>query len=461
MAAFGRLDAWYFLAPGAAAGRRLSAAKANGVQVESLGGPDGLAKVSQPGRFKRAYAGRGEEYIPYLAPHDAFLYLPTEAGRLSLNRTENLDRYRITRGTLLQTCSGRNLGPNVIADSYLARYATSHDLVRIECGDGRIRNWIAAWLRSRTGQELLRRDKSGSVIDHISVGHVSAQEIPMLDDGTVDEAAHLIGEQFRLVEEARTELAEMLREYEARLPCEARHAPPKGGWTVPASGINNRLDAAFHDPWVASVRQSLLDAGGVLAGDVAHASIPERYKRIYVGAEHGTPFLSGSNVLQYASPHQQYMSERAVRDSERHKVREGMCVYQVDGRAEKALGVPSLVTRDRDGWMATQHIGRLQPRPGVDPGWLWLASRTWQALAQIKALASGSVVDALYESDMEKVVLPPDKGVDGPAVVASWAKFAQARGAEAEAIALVDARLAEVSGVSDVPEDAIIRITGG
>ena len=454
MASLGRLDAWYYLAPGAAAARHMVAAKVAGVAFRRLGGDEGLGRVWQPGRFKRAYAGRGEEFIPYLVPHDAFLYLPTEAGRLSLHRTANLERYRISRGTILQTCSGRNLGPNVIADSYLARYATSHDVLRIEIDDERTRNWVVAWLRSRTGQGLLRRDKSGSVIDHISVGHVSAQEIPMLDDATVDEAAGLIGKHFRLVEAARNELAGALAEYESRLPGDERAAPPKVGWTVRASKLDNRIDAAFHDPWVANIRQGLLDAGGIRVGQVADASIPERYKRIYVAAEHGTAFLSGSNVLQYSSPHQQYMAERAVKDAERHKVRKDMCVYQVDGRAEKALGVPSLVTSDRHGWMATQHIGRLAPKEGVDPGWLWLASRTWQALAQVKALASGSVVDALYVPDMERVILPPPDGVDGISIAVSWERFAQARAAEANAVAIVDARMAEISGVHDGSEDS-------
>lgn len=49
-----------------------------------------------------------------MAPRDAFHYLPDDTERLSLTRTANLDYYRINRGQILQTCSGRNLGPNVL-----------------------------------------------------------------------------------------------------------------------------------------------------------------------------------------------------------------------------------------------------------------------------------------------------------------------------------------------------------
>ena len=105
-----------------------------------------------------------------------------------------------------------------------------------------------------------------------------------------------------------------------------------------------------------------------------------------------------------------------------------------------------MVPSDRDGWLASGHVGRLVPRDGTDPGWLWLAARTWQAQVQIKALASGSVVDSTYPPDMEGVILPPDTGVDGAAIVDAWERFARARAAEAEAVALVDDALAALDG---------------
>jgi hypothetical protein len=171
LGALGRLDAGYYLAPGAAASRRLARAKAAGLRTVKLAGEDGIGVAWQPPRFKRAYAGRGESFVPYLAPHDAFQYLPDDTERLSLKRTANLARYQISRGQILQTCSGRNLGPNVVVDSILARFAVSHDMIRIDIYDEILRYYVVAFLRSNTGQGLLRRDKSGSVIDHITVTH--------------------------------------------------------------------------------------------------------------------------------------------------------------------------------------------------------------------------------------------------------------------------------------------------
>lgn len=78
-----------------------------------------------------------------------------------------------------------------------------------------------------------------------------------------------------------------------------------------------------------------------------------------------------------------------------------------DGRSEKSLGVPSLVTESREGWVASGHVGGLVPKEGTDPGWLWLAARTTHVSLQLKALASGSVVDSTFPEDAASIVLPP------------------------------------------------------
>lgn len=454
---FGRLDASYFLASGATASRRISRVKAAGFDTVRLGGNGGLGRAWQPSRFKRAYAGRAETSVPYLAPHDAFQYLPDDTERLSLTRTENLDRYRIVRGQILQTCSGRNLGPNVLVDGFLERFATSHDLIRIDIDDERLRYYTVAFLRSHTGQGLLRRDMGGSVIDHITVGQVEAQEVPLLDDTVIDRAADLIRQSFELIERARLTLADSLDSYEATLP--VRAAPVTSGnhcWTLNASQFIGRLDAAPYDPWVRQVRNELLAAGGRPVSEFARVlKPPGRYKTIYVGKPYGRAFMSGTQILQLVPAKLQFMAERAFSDVSLYELHEGWSVFMADGRAEKDLGVVAMIPSDRNGWLASGHVGRLTPHPDTDPGWLWLAARTWHVQLQIKARASGSVVDSTYPADIEGVILPPDTGVDGPAISGAWEQFARARVAEAEAIEMIDKTLAAISGGNDA--DAILE----
>jgi hypothetical protein len=55
--------------------------------------------------------------------------------------------------------------------------------------------------------------------------------------------------------------------------------------------------------------------------------------------------------------------------------------------------------------------GRVVPRDGIDPAWLYVVSATLQVQTQIKALACGSVVDALYEADLVAFTLLAAAGV--------------------------------------------------
>jgi plastocyanin len=55
--------------------------------------------------------------------------------------------------------------------------------------------------------------------------------------------------------------------------------------------------------------------------------------------------------------------------------------------------------------------GRVVPRDGIDPAWLYVVSATLQVQTQIKALACGSVVDALYEADLVALTLLVAAGV--------------------------------------------------
>ena len=417
-------------------------------------GDDGLGEVWQPNRFKRLFASAAEESVPYLAPHAIFQYLPEETERLSKHRIDDIDRLLCPAGTIMQTCSGRNLGPSAMADAHTERYYVSDDLIRVTIPEVRMRNFAYAFMHSETGQGLLRRGKSGSVIDHLSVDHVAALEVPLLGHEVVDQVADKIGKALLLIADARLYLSG-IEAYEAQLPDLSGDSARKMGWTVTAGTLTGRLDAAPYDPLVRRVRAELEAMGGKPVGHYGKAQKLERYSRVYVGKGYGSPFLSGSQMLQLQPINQQFMAARAVADVDRHRVHEGWIVYMADGRAEKGLGVPIYLTSDRDGWMASEHVGRIVHFDTTEPGWLWLACRTRHAQLQIKALAIGSVVDTTYPPDMESVILPPLRDTDGAAVREAWEKFATAQALEGEAIKLIDDRLAELSGVSaDARPDA-------
>lgn len=434
-----RLDSKYFLSPGIRAAQYIAAAKVRGVPCLPLGGSDGIARIWQPSRFSKVEAASSEEKIGYLRPYDVFEYLPRAVDYLSVKRTPDIERCRLKRGMLLQTCSGRNLGPAVFVDDYLTRFAIGGDMIRIEIDDLDLRTYTLAFMQSPTGQALLTQGKTGSVIDHLSRAHIAKLEIPLIDQRVRSKVISKMNEAIRLREEARLFLATVLSKFEGALLPVKRAKPEKEGWTIKATELGERLDAAYYDPLVHTLRRKLTRKGGVPVRSVATVIKPGgRYKTVYVDDKHGKPILSGSQLLQWRPINLRYMPERAFKKAADYKVRKNWIAYQADGRAEDALGLPILITDDRDGWLASGHVGRVINKPGVEIGWLYLALRSWAGQVQIKSLASGSVVDSTFPWDMESVVLPPNTNGLSKTVVPMWQNFAKAQRLENEAIALIE-----------------------
>lgn len=396
------------------------------------------ARVWAPARFKRSYAAEAEESLPYLSSYDVFEYIPTAKSHLSVRRTQKLDTYLLRRGCILQTCSGRNLGPAAMVDRYLERFILSHDMIRIDVDDEDFRYYVLAYLQSPIGQELLKRDKTGSVIDHISDSHVRVQDIPLLGTDVISLAADAMKKAVALREEARIVLDDIQTQYEQTLPMLRRDSPTKKGWTTRSVMLGQRIDAASYDPLAAQARKALQNAGGMCVKEVAEVIKPAgRYKTIYVEQEYGRPILSGGQLLEEHIINLRYISPRAFGDVHKYELQQDWIAYQADGRVERGLGTPVLITRDRDGWLASGHVGRLKPKDGVDAGWLYVAARTWHAQIQLKSLASGSVVDSTFPEDMESVILPPPNTIDGARVRQAWETFVQAQEEERKAISVI------------------------
>jgi hypothetical protein len=447
LATHARLDSRYFLAPGIKARECVARAKARGIPCVSLGGPDGIARIWQPTRFIKVEASPREAKIGYLRPYDVFEYLPRAADFVSLTRSADIEPCKLTRGMIVQTCSGRNLGPAAFVDDYLAKFVIGSDMIRIEIDDHDLRCYVLAYLQSETGQQLLTQGKTGSVIDHLSKPHIASIEIPLFEREARASITNSMGKAIRLREEARMTLDKALTQFEESLPKPKRAKPEKEGWTVRAKQLSGRLDAASYDPLVASIRKRLAAMGGNTVASVATVlKTPGRYKRYYVDSAHGRPILSGNQLLQLKPINLSYIAGRSFKDPSTYQLRKGWLAFQAEGRAEEALGLPVVITSDRDGWLANNHVGRIVSNEDVDIGWLYLALKSWFAQIQIKSLASGSVVDSTFPRDMESVILPPPDSVDGNAISGAWEKFALAQRSEDHALALVEQSLRGGSG---------------
>lgn len=185
-----RLDSSYYLSEGNIAVRLVETAIKNSPRYINLGDTD-IASVWQPNRNILVYAGNGEESVPYLQPYDILEYLPEARAQLSLHQNP-VDKLKVPEGTILQTCSGRNLGPLVISDKYLEKFVFGSDLMRITIHDSSTRFYVYSFLNTWVGQALLHSSKTGSVIDHLSADDIRALRIPVFSEEVFEKVSSIM-----------------------------------------------------------------------------------------------------------------------------------------------------------------------------------------------------------------------------------------------------------------------------
>ena len=408
----------------------------------------GRANVWTGNIFTRVYATDPNHGKPLLVPYDLFRYVPWSDKILSRTQVTQFEKLEIKRGSLFIVCSGRNLGPVSIADAFCERFTMSHDMVRIAVESSPELFYLAAFLSTRHGQALIRTDMNGSVIDHTDAKQVASIRYPLVDEPCREQCSALFEAAFLKREKARLQLAETQDSYLAYFGLIDLQDPASTGrvFSVLNSSLGGRIDAEPRAPYYGLVREQILSAGGTALGEIAQVYKPAgRYKTNYVvDPAYGIRLMNGRQVSQYRPIAMKLMNLSAFKKPEQFQLRRGMTLLTSDGRAEENLADCALVARDRDGWGASGHVHRVVPRDGIHPGLVYLACSSRPVQAQLKALATGSVVDALSVSDVASVAVPYEQSVTaldlGEKAVECWNWFAEAIEHEDEAIELLETK---------------------
>lgn len=433
-----RLDSSFYLSEGNRAYRLVESALRTVPEHYSMGDKD-LVRIWQPNRNVLIYAGAGEPSTPYLQPYDILEYLPGARSFISQNQNP-ISELKVNSGTILQTCSGRNLGPLIISDKYLEQFAFGSDLLRIDIFDESAKYYIFAFLNTWIGQALLHSNKTGSVIDHLSAKDIENIRVPVFDKDVYNTVVDKMKLSFQLFSGARISLETSMKSFQAAVSINPDSLRLCEGWNVSAKDFcrSKRIDAAYFDPSVGMVSKRLLADGGSTLSEVADILKPSgRYKTNYVKKEFGQPILSGRQLLQNQIVGLKYLPKAAMESFADYRLSAGWIAYPADGRVEGRLGTPIMVTQSRDGWYASGHVGRIVPHPNVDPGYVYLAVSHPAVQAQICSLACGSVVDAVYPEDVEKITIPAKIDFPYEQIIDAWNDLDKANRLKEEACSLL------------------------
>jgi type I restriction enzyme S subunit len=445
-----RLDSKYFLDEAQAVSRRLKSGNWKLVTVRETFGAD---KIWAPNRFERVPAASVEHGKPILVPYDCFRYMPHSDDFLSKKQVGVYDKLELQRGTLLIVCSGRNLGPATLVDSYLERFVLSHDMIRISPGLSDDLFYLTALLHTKIGQMLIRLDRNGSVVDHLSHGQVAAMHFPVAEKPIKVKCAKAFKRAFELREGARLELDNLAGEYLNHVGLSAAkmnltEAEKSRRFVTRRSEIVNRFDSEPFAPLYSAYRSRIRGAVDPTAiTDLATIVHLGRKATSHVADEqYGVKILSGRQVAQYKAIGLKIVSHKAWKDLSDYLVATDTVVMTCDGRAEENLADCALVREDRAGWAATEHIIRLVPKKGVNPGLLYLACSSKPIQQLLKSMACGSVVDGIRIPQVSSVEVPYPRDVIGRTLgdraTVAWDQFAEAARLEDMAAAELEAALA-------------------
>ena len=416
--------------------------------------------VSYPTRFKRVYS-RQEYGTPFLSASAMMQFRPISDTYLA-NRSGHTKKCAVGKGWILITRSG-SVGRCVIVGERLAQFAVSDDAIRVQPGivpSG----YLYAFLTSWVGQALLVKDQYGSAINHLESHHVASIPVPCLPPPEMQEIANGIEAAYALREAANRLLDDAtdafyrqlgLPEFQESLVnyLPSPNSPPYmdvdvlRAFTVDASAVGERLDASYHIPMSETIVGIMQAAPhkpiplGHICDRIFH---PGRFRRTYVSARYGVPFIQGSHIPLVRPFVQKYLARSDERNVSQCRVSSRWVLITCSG----TIGRVGVVSNAADGWAASQHIARLVAKePEYNPGYIAMFLMTPYGQHQVLAKVYGAVIDELTADDLSQVLIPnaPKAVRDsiGNKVLEAFEYKAQANLLEDAAILQLESRLAK------------------
>ncbi len=436
-----RLDGEAYLTGGFAARQRIEAA----LQFQRL---FELAEVWQPGRLKGIQVGP-EHGVPFLAATQAFDIRPTPRKWIAARRTPDLDARFVGSGWILVTCSG-NVGDSIVSYAALNGAIVSHDLLRLQAREPRLRGYIYAFLRTRLGRSLLRSYHYGSIVKHLEPEHLTDVPVPAASDQLCRE----IEEKVAGVITLRDAALKLMNQAERRFQEEFGpfNLPDEWSFSTNASAIfggRRRLDGYYHNPAAASAHLQMMRraAGVVPLSSVTHDifGVP-RFKHVYT--ERGTPYLDSEDLFKINPRIEKFIPEPTHPKASAYYVKQGWLLMASSGQIYGLNGSAVLADSWHEKKIISNHVVRIVPR-GIRPGYLLMAmSHPGLGQPQILRMAFGSQVPEIAPEDLRTFpVARLSRGAENAIadrVERACQLRAEARAEEDSAVQLVEDELARL-----------------
>ena len=400
--------------------RMLKIFKENEIEIKKI--KDISNNTYVPKRIKTIFTEK-DEGVPYLSPKDTFTF-PLSAEKFSLNFPEDCI---IEDKQLLITCSGTT-GRSVISNKLFKNFCLSNDMIRLSVNSDYL-GYIYAFINTKMGQSLIKRNEYGSTVKHINSDHIELLEIPLFDE-ILEEINDLIIKAHNIRETSQIEMDSVKKEFYdlIKLPFLSSkdiqtdfnsNFNENNCFVLNSSNLECRFDGSYHNPVYTSNMKNLIEKSNsnefylVNLEDLVDIYVPPRTKRNYVNDEDiSVPFLQGSHITQIKPQGIQRIYHK-TKNIEKFIVNQGMILLTRSG----TIGKLSLVSQYWNNWGASDHIIRLKIKnQSINPGYLLLFLLSDFGQIQFDHLVYGSNVDEIGEAgdliNTIKILIPLNKNLE-------------------------------------------------
>ena len=366
-------------------------------------------------RFKRIYTDNSRD-IPFYLPSDIENIYPKAGKYISTKTNTDIDSLRVRQNMLLVSVSG-TIGKTCIVRRRLDGSVFSHDLLRVVFKNEFDLGFVYAFLNTDIGHTILQSNNYGAVIDHIEPEHLSRVPIPNAPDNIKREIHNLIVESFDLRDQSNDliDKAQELLYQELQLPDINKIRPKyysqnKGfrNFTVKVSSLNMRLDASYHLPNINDVLE-LISKNAEEVTTVGDKRVSKKiilagvFKRNYVDAKFGVPFLGGRDMMQLNPKVEKFLSKEIHKD----RIKKELEVFEnyvlVSDRG--TIGKVQIVPKHWKNWAVSQNVIKIIPQEGI-AGYLYAYLSSDYASVLIHREIYGSVVDMIDDNSVSAIPIP-------------------------------------------------------
>lgn len=365
------------------------------------------------------------------------------------DRTKDL---HVHYGDILISRSG-TIGNLTFVSKTLEKLLVSEHAIRMECRN--FPGYVYAYLRSKTGQSLIRSNVYGAVIQEIEPEHLATVPIPdapltiktQVND-LVEGSYELRDASNALIDEATALLVEELRFPDIRDFDVALYKKNAGvdTFSVKLSDLAGRVDASYHVPIVDAIVDHMKKHAAEVTtiGDSRVSKeviLPGRFKRVYVEEGYGKVFIGGKQLYELDPTNKKYLSikHHADRIAEQLTLHEGMTLITCSG----TIGKVALVGKHWEEWTASQHIIRVVPAGKDVAGYISIFLASDYGYPLITHYTYGSVVDEIDDTHVASIPFPllkneaVQKRINDLALEANEKRY-QAYKLEQQALEIVD-----------------------